>query len=476
MNSPLAQKVNEVLKDSSLFYLSNDPERSLGLEKLLENFHHAYMDASQFTKYFSKEGLKYFCLAETIDVQEILRSSVKLVASKEFRNYYQANSKAVNYLQTFKISPAFEKTALKLSARTVNTKAELNRLFENKLSQFKELVPLGISLAESEIITLTGSGFAELSKKYGLPFVIQFNRGHTGSGTQFIENEEQFKLLQEQFPQREVKISKFVTGEAYTLNACITPKGTYMGGLSFQITGVAGLTSEKGATVGNDWKFRKYVTNQILDKIKLEVSIIGDHMFKSGYLGLFGVDLIINEKEHVIIEINARQPASIPMWSKIQLLNGQEPLSLIHLATFLGINDLPNLESYNNENLAPADYSQIFLRARDNVKVNSQINMGVYRLQSDNTAIDRFNNDALEPGTIFIDEDRDMPLIFQKEGYTIEDIEDGGMLIMAPITGTKVKSGGELARIQLKQTAIDANGKVVPWIVQAHTAFYEYQI
>jgi len=476
--SSLLLKVNNNLDQAKFFYLSNDPERALGLEKLLKNYVVVHIDRSQYLDDLDRLKLPYFCWDQELKQgnntePEPFRSSLKLIKSPEFVKYFEANKLATNYFQTFKISPAFAMAVSALGGLPMNTQAQLNRLFEDKLSQYRELSQLNISLPRTQIAKLSEVTYQSLTAALGANFVVQFDRGHTGSGTVFINNEAELKQLQTQFPERPAKFCEFVTGAAYTLNACVGKKGIYLGGLSRQITGVPELTPEPGGTVGNDWNYRvdlRLGTGQLAQ----EAVIIGEHMRIRGYLGLFGLDLVVlPDGTHKFIEINARQPASIPMYTKMQLKTGQIPLSLIHIAEFLNIDYQLSQQTYNLQALMPQEYSQVFIRAERDREIGIEVRAGVYRLQGDNAAVNRATAEV-KPDTIFMDEERDQALLFQNDGYSLEDIETGGFLILTPASGRKIKTNEELARVQLPSGAYDEFGKLKMWIIQALTAIKNY--
>lgn len=462
-------------QNSSYYYFCNDPERALGLEKVIPNFHIIYIDKSQYTDSFEREKINHFCWQDHLpEGTETYRNSYKLLKSSEFEKYFLQTKSEVNYFQTFKISPAFAKKVADFGGVLVNTDASLNRKFEDKLSQFKELSALDISLPKGEIIEIENMSFLDFQKKYGEKFVIQFDRGHTGSGTNFIKDEETLENLKKEFPHREVRVAEFVQGVAYTFNAVVGSDNVYCGGLSRQITGVPELTINEGGTVGNDFFYRaeltKGINNIISDAIK-----IGKHMQAAGYLGLFGLDLIIEpDGGHKIIEINARQPASIPLFTKMQLLNGQIPLAMIHTAEFAKIPYSINPNEYNVEAMSQMNFSQIFVRSFKDYTLEFPLKSGIYRLQGDNAAIDRASA-VVRPNTIFLDEDRDKALLFQKEGYSIYDIQEGGFLLLTPYKGRVLKINDELGRIQITSSAYSQNGEINRWIIDSLVAIKNYQ-
>ena len=472
-NEQLLQQVNQVLSQAAIFYLSNDPERALGLEKALNNFHVVHIDLSPYLEYFSSFGVNYFCLEKELgNMNQVFRSSLRLVKHDFFQKYFTEHKAQINYFQTFKVSPAFALAVKQLGGKLLNTTALLNRMFEDKLLQIEHLHKLPINLPKYQVVNLAQADYQQLVNDLGADLVVQFARGHTGSGTIFVKNQDQFEQLKVSFPNRQVRISEFVKGEAYTLNACVAKQGIFMAGLSYQITGITELTPATGGTVGNDWEYPQKLSYELKQEIIKQVTTIGEYMCKQGYLGLFGVDLIIAEQGVKVIEINARQPASIPMWTKIQLKQEQVPLSLLHLLEFLQIPYQLDPKEYNSQGMEAVPYSQVFLRAQADQTVNNQIKMGAYRLQSDNAAIDR-KTQTVVPNTIFLDEERDKPLIFTKEAYAIDELSQE-ILILPVSKGKIVKQNQELARMQLPEGAIMENNHLKPWILEALVAINHY--
>jgi len=427
------KKVNEKLETSPLFYITNDPERALGLENLLDNFHIVCMDDSKFVELLIRGGNSIFSYEhENKELNQIFRNSVKLLEETSVRDFINSKTQGKKYFQTFKISSSFEAIAKSYQAEILNTSAELNMRFENKISQYNELSKAGVKFPETLVGSLKDFTYEILSKQLGPKFVIQFNRGHTGSGTHFIQSEAEYTALSVEFPARIARIGKFVTGIPYTLNACITKNGIFIGGLNYQITGVENIAQTKAATVGNDFSYREQINQVVLDKIIEQTNLIGMTMSNAGFRGLFGVDLIVSEGEIFIIEVNARQPASIPFYTKLQIKLGQIPLSLLHLAEFLGIeNGLDSVE-YSKQNLQPVNAGQIFLRniEKDTVEIKGDVEMGIY-----NTGLN-----------------------FIQPAYSVEQINQAGkgqFLLLTQEKGKLIKSGRELARIQTVEQIID---------------------
>ncbi len=248
----------------------------------------------------------------------------------------------------------------------------------------------------------------------------------------------------------------------------------FIGGLSLQITGENELGATRGATIGNDWSRRTYISSTT--EIESQVTKIGTEMYRQGFKGMFGVDVVVSEiGESYVIEVNARQTASVPMYSKIQLLKGETPLSLLHLQEHLNINIEDRPKDYNQRNLEALNFSQIFIRADNDSQIKHLVKMGCYRLQGDNAAINRYT-DEIASTTVFLDEDRDKALLFQKYVTNVGSMDRQGVLILTPTVGKLIKKGEEIARIQLMQSAVDEMGTVYPWVKEALIAIKYNQL
>lgn len=466
--------INEFLNRKNLYYFVRDPERALGLGMILNNYHIIHVLKSQYQQYFDDIGVNYFCLeADDSLINKFPGGARILLKEPTALDYLKKYQKEVNFAQTFKVSPAFIKNAQAQNLTVLNSSVEATRVFEEKLSQYQEFASY-VRFPKTIISSFDQVTFLQIVQSLGTKFVVQFARGHTGSGTYIIETEEEFNALQAENLQRTAKFSSFIQGHTYTLNACVTRVGVFVGGLSFQITGIPDLGAGKGATVGNDWSRRMGIENY--DIILKQTETIGTIMYKKGFRGMYGVDFVVTQNGEIfIIEVNARQTASVPMYTKVQFLKGEIPLSMLHLLEFFNLDIHQKPIDYNKRNILPDNYSQVFIRAQQEFKVNHQVSMGIYRLQGDNAAINRYT-DEVASTTIFLDEDRDKSLLFQKYAAGVYTMDRQGVLILTPVAQRIIKKGEELARIQLNQSAVDNSGNLSPWIIETLNAIKYHQL
>jgi glutathione synthase/RimK-type ligase-like ATP-grasp enzyme len=438
--------------NNPIFYITNDPERAVGLETVLPNYHIICIDYTTLVDQLIRKGVKIFCLEKELgEINPIYRNSNRLLNHELVLEYIKKNTENNQkpYIQVFKIAPNIERTAEKYGFKLLNTEAKLNRNFENKIPQFNNLGDLGF-FPKTEIVKLKNYTFQQLKKEVGSELVLQFNRGHTGESTIFLKSQNQFEEIKNKFPERSVRISKFIDGEAWTLNACQTRYGTFYGGLSYQITGVKECTNQKGGTVGNDWSCGKKVTDSIYDQIDQIIRETGNKMYSAGYKGLYGLDLVIDKNEKVwLIEINARQPASTPMHTQLLLAQELIPLSLLHILEFTypdgdyltmlnlinpAINTKEFMSQYNKEAIKPIEASQLFLRNTKDEKnsLKNGIECGIY----------------------------DLHLNKLKNEYKVTEAKIKNPLIFSYKKGHIIKPGREIARIQSLNGIVNSEGKL----------------
>src|SRR3989344_1247052 len=214
----------------------------------------------------------------------------------------------------FKPTKSVEQICRERNWRLLNPSAELAYQVENKVTQVRWLGELARYLPEHWLGELIECNVTR-------PFVLQFATGHSGEGTFLIESEQDLANHIKQFPRRLIRASRLITGQTYTNNNVVTSDSVLIGNISLQITGEPELTNNKIATVGNDWGLaNSKLTNQ--DKLAYNkiARDIGEKLRESGWKGLFGIDVIKEERTNrmYLIEINARQHASACFESSIQ--------------------------------------------------------------------------------------------------------------------------------------------------------------
>ncbi|MCA9382427.1 hypothetical protein KC660_03410, partial [Candidatus Dojkabacteria bacterium] len=240
----IQEEINKKINNRPIFYITKDYEKALGLEGLLP-----YLTMiTPHQRFVSKTKLKL----QEFEIESQKASTYRILQNSKVEEFIKSKDENA-LIQVFKINSQIERVSNENNFILLNPKSKLNLLFEQKISQYELLSQAGTNFPTTIITMLKDVNFNELKDNLGSPFVVQFNSSHTGSGTIFIDNEVTLTELQEKFPNRTVRIAKFVEGKTYTLNCVIYNSKTYFGGLSLQLTGLEKFSKNKGATVGNDW-------------------------------------------------------------------------------------------------------------------------------------------------------------------------------------------------------------------------------
>lgn len=457
-------KVNEKIKEKPIIFFSREVERALGLEHLLENYFIACVEEnSTVNQLIDKYGDRIFCLEKHEKVEN--KSTNTLFKNDKFLAWIKGKAKDGFYGMTLFPHQVIFSQIKKLGGELLSPEYLVSSQFENKILATKLFQEYDISTPNQKIVTLNDNLLDEIKAEYSYPFVIQTEKGHTGNSTFIINNENDLNDLINKAKGNTAKIAEFVDGIPMTINCLVNNKSTFISSLQYQITGIKELTNTQGTTVGNDFSYANEIVKDdlVLIQIVREMNKVARMMKDKGYFGLFGVDFILKENEVFVIEINARQTANIPFQTQLELLQtNQPPLLLLSIASNLGI-DI-SLYHENYQHLYRLNGAQVFLRAKsDNIEIIYEPKTGLYRLQSDNSAMDwDDSHPSLKENVIFLDEEQDKPLIFQSKNYKVEE---GMLLLLFSKQGSTKNKTEEVARIQFLSSAF-SNDSIKPWILE----------
>ncbi|HLD31570.1 MAG TPA: ATP-grasp domain-containing protein [Patescibacteria group bacterium] len=215
----------------------------------------------------------------------------------------------------FKNTPRIEKICTENNWKLLNPSSVLASRVEEKISQLDWLEELKTFLPPYQI--LTGQ---ELTWD-NTPYIIQFNRSHTGSGTILVSSAAQLAEIKKTFPQRLVRTAPYIPGPLFTNNTCVAKDAILFGNISYQITGLEPFTDRPFATIGNDWGLPQILLTTKERQQFLDIAAaVGKKLQAQGWRGLFGIDVVKDERTNqlYLLEINARQPASTTFESLLQ--------------------------------------------------------------------------------------------------------------------------------------------------------------
>ena len=288
------------LNEHKIIYITREIERALGMPPN-QNFI-VITNKTKYGEYIKQQYPDFVHLIEN-NGKDLL-GTTELISHPETAKIVTPDSKILVFKNTLRVESEINAKGWKI----VNPKYHLSEKVENKLSQVRWLGDLAKKYLPVHTVKLT----KQISWK-NEPFIIQWAHGHTGDGTILVKTYEELCSLQEKFPERMARLTSFINGPSFTVNVVIAKNKILMGNISYQITGLQPFTDNEFSTIGNDWGYaHKVLNSRDLANIQEIVRDVGAKLQKDGWKGLFGIDLIMEEKSRRIylIEINARQPAS----------------------------------------------------------------------------------------------------------------------------------------------------------------------
>lgn len=315
-----------------LFFVAPNPNRAIGLERHVKNYHIICSHYLDIIKYLEDDGVSVLCLND-----DTIKNTGKILENKSVLDYIRSESKgSMPNIITFKPSPKIEKICEANKFNHMGNDWRLNRKFENKINFVEITRKLKIANAQSEIIELHDFGQLEKYFKAGAKCVIQLPRGFSGNSTFLLEGREDFDKLANKLKGRRIKVAKYLSGETFTINGCVGRDDVYVGKTIYQITGLTDFNGNKLGTSGNDYVYAEKLDPTARKKIFDYTKKIGRFMAEEGYKGIFGLDFIVGENGQTdLIEINPRLVGSIPVYTKLQIENGEYPFLAIHLSGFV---------------------------------------------------------------------------------------------------------------------------------------------
>ncbi|HVV25667.1 MAG TPA: ATP-grasp domain-containing protein [Candidatus Saccharimonadales bacterium] len=258
----------------------------------------------------------------------------RIMRSKKFVDMFRADRRRKFVMYSPMDPPyAINPLAYLMNSPTIAHAYENKRYFRD---EFAEL----IRMPEYEICYMNeldrAAAYKELREKYG-NFMLQDEESSGSKGTYAIKNADDYvaaiKSLKKFSRGRTIVVSKFIKGEAASIQVCISKHGTFSGGVQKQLIDSKYLSNNKlegankwcGGEVGVDYPDIVYHQTQEM------ASVVGSELASHGYKGVFGLDLIITpEYEVYAIEINARLTGYSHIISDMQLQNGKIPFMLLH--------------------------------------------------------------------------------------------------------------------------------------------------
>jgi len=218
----------------------------------------------------------------------------------------------------------------------------LKDLFDDKLRQLELFSILGVKTPATFVCPLAETTFSKASDILDGPFVVQPPVGSSGENTYFVNNETDFERVEDILePTQRVKLSKYLPVPSLNGHCVVLKTREGLRSIaacpSVQIVGTYGCTNRAEIYCGNDFSAANRVPKSIREEICTIMEKIGLFMGTEGFLGLFGMDFLLNGDEVLALEINPRFQGSTMLLSLLQVDRGEVPLVALHVMQFMGL-------------------------------------------------------------------------------------------------------------------------------------------
>ncbi|HYG83367.1 MAG TPA: ATP-grasp domain-containing protein [Verrucomicrobiae bacterium] len=326
-----------------------------------------------------------------------------------------------------------------MNSPTIAHAYEHKRYFRD---EFADLINLPDHVVK-RLDELNADAYAELSAMFGEKFVVQEVESSGSKGTFIVKNLTQFEAAVRNLKaisySGTVVVSKFIDGETFSVQVCVTKYGIFTGGLQRQLVdspylcnpNLPEVTKWVGGELGGQYpEILKHRTQEI-------ATVVGSELASHGYRGIFGIDLIITpENEVYAIEINARLTGYSGVLSDMQFEKQKIPFMLLHILELANmryeVNDsdaLPTMNSLDDK------YSYLILCNQLETKqiLKTEIKSGIYKLT--------------EQGVEFV-----------KSSYSIVDLpdEDHVIILSRFKKGDTINRGSRILKIIKKGATMSA--------------------
>jgi len=297
----------------------------------------------QFQKRFD---LPVFCLADKTDSQVVNTS--QLLLAPETLTFLKSLPQPVRILM-FKPDAQTRSRLAEHNIIILGCDPGLARKLENKLNFPDISRDAQLAIPEYKIIVLNKlKEEQDVFTIFSSPFICQFAKSFSGNRTFLVSSENDWHVLKNRFHARRCRISKYISGETWTVNGCILSGGKIAHSWPFTQKTRIFNDPEKNlpdrvGSCGNSWNSDN---TEMHLKILEATNSLGKALAKRGYTGFYGADILESNTsdnfELLGIEINPRITASACILTHLEMAAGIIPVSVYHLAESLGLEMMPH--------------------------------------------------------------------------------------------------------------------------------------
>lgn len=371
--------------------------------------------------------------------------STFLLRNPRVRQYINGFRGRVN-LFVYQSTEGIEEVCRKFGWNIMGNPARMRMEFGDK-GRFRQILQqLGLPMIPGEQISreeLVRRGYRHFSLLYGEDIVFQLPEVTKGGGrsTFFIRSEMDYlnflRCISDGryrgYQVRTVNVATLIEGLPASVAVCATRHGALVSSIQTQVMDIPEVLKAhrgNGFFCGHDWTYRSYSPSLNEQAMRIARELSG-YMWAKGYQGIFGIDLVIDEKRHEVypVECNTRYTGAFPMLSMLHVQNGAIPMDVFHVLEFLDVDYEIDVDALNEAYRRPIGGGHIILFNKRHVPllVGDEVRSGVYRYDPRGHRIE-----------------------FMREGLRYEDLRGDDEFILTdgvPRKGSIVVFNDELTRI-----------------------------
>lgn len=314
----------------------------------------------------------------------------------------------------------------------------LKERLDDKIAVRAALRALGVPVPDSEVAdtrALLGGG---PGRRLGFPLVVQRPVGSAGIGTAIVTDR---GALSASLPHPDADpgpwlVSRHTGATTLNVHGLVSPWGSVAYAPSVQITGAPELARDTATYCGNDFGAVSRHPPGLRAAIRAHTLTVAHWLGRTGWRGLFGLDLTWDGATARVIELNPRMQGSTALLDQLEALAGGIPASLAHLAAW-SPRPTEGAGSPPAETLTGA-HAVLHSEAPDDVLPAGAPAPGAHVLGSDGT------------------------LVFRRPAVSLGELADEEILLAGlPPAGVPVAPGAVLARIAVRGGLAAADGRTL---------------
>ena len=386
------------------------------------------------------------------------------------------------------------------SLRLLSTPGHIRKVFENKKSFREDALKAGLKIpkgATLRIEEVTDEKWEEFKEKFGERLVFQLTDYTIGGGlgTFFIDSKKDLEKFREFVERRSeerileyVNVTERIEGRQASVAGCATHYGTVACVLQNQIMDqpeLAALVGRSGVWLGQDWNVRFSEKAQLL--AEEQVKKWGEYIYKKGYKGIFGLDLMVGAEDEVyVIECNSRYTGAFPVLTMTQLKNKETPIDVWHLLEWFDIEYEMDVEEVQKACRQPKKAAQLLLHnlERKFVTPTRSVKAGVYKVVLKGSGgIRPLNNNKQvgseghsPPAAINGKSQGTFGVEWVREGFSLLDIKDESEFVLCdrvPTEDMVLKPAERLGRLVFSRKIVTDEGELLDWTRGVIKAVYD---